>query len=91
MCHLTYLCALPFNESGYIYGSDKLLLVLSMLTDVDIIAFDPEHHLHVKSAIQPASLFSSLFHGVSNCTINFAPKTINIGVEIVGARHSRNG
>ena len=25
---------------------------------------------------------SSLFHGVSHCTINFAPKTINIGVGV---------
>ena len=43
-----------------------------------------EHHLHGKSAL-PAGLFSSLFHGVSNYTINFAPKTINIGVGIGGA------
>ena len=42
-----------------------------------------EHHLHAKSAVPPG-LFSSLFHGVSNCTINFAPKTINIGVGIGG-------
>ena len=40
-----------------------------------------EHHLHAKSAL-PAGLFSSR---VSNCTINFAPKTINIGVGIGGA------
>ena len=40
-----------------------------------------EHHLHAKSAVPP-SLFSSLFHGVSHCTINFAPKTINIGVGV---------
>lgn len=40
-----------------------------------------EHHLHAKSAV-PAGLFSSLFHGVSHCTINFAPKTINIGVGV---------
>ena len=40
-----------------------------------------EHHVHAKSAL-PAS---SLFHGVSNCTINLAPKTINIRVGIGGA------
>ena len=40
-----------------------------------------EHHLHAKSAVPPG-LFSSLFHGVSHCTINFAPKTINIGVGV---------
>ena len=38
-----------------------------------------EHHLRAKSAVPPG-LFSSLFHGVLHCTINFAPKTINIGV-----------
>ena len=43
-----------------------------------------EHHLQAKSAL-PAGLFSSPFHAVSNCTINFAPKTINIGVGIGGA------
>ena len=41
-----------------------------------------EHHLHAKSAV-PTGLFSSLFSGLSNCTINFAPKNINIGVGAV--------
>ena len=40
-----------------------------------------EQYLHAKSAF-PAGLFSSLFNGLSNCTIKFAPKNINIGVSL---------
>ena len=36
------------------------------------------------------AFFSSLFHGVSNRTINFAPKTINIGVGIGGATSTQD-
>ena len=40
-----------------------------------------QHYHHAQSAISP-NLFSSMFHELSNCTINFAPKCINIGVGI---------
>jgi len=30
------------------------------------------------------ALFSSLFHGVSDCTINFVPQSINVGVGLGG-------
>ena len=32
------------------------------------------------SRANPAGLFSSLFQGLTNCTINFSPQRINIGV-----------
>ena len=32
------------------------------------------------SRANPAGLFSSLFQGLTNCTINFSPQSINIGV-----------
>ena len=33
------------------------------------------------SRANPAGLFSSLFQGLTNCTINFSPQSINIGVD----------
>ena len=40
-----------------------------------------QQHLHLSnSRANPAGLFSSLFQGLTNCTINFPPKNINIGV-----------
>lgn len=42
-----------------------------------------QQHLHFqKSRANPAGLFSSLFHGLTNCTINISPQNINIGVGI---------
>ena len=39
-----------------------------------------QQHLHLSnSRANPAGLFSSLFQGLTNCTINFSPKNINIG------------
>lgn len=40
-----------------------------------------QQHLHFSnSRANPAGLFSSLFQGLTNCTINFSPQNINIGV-----------
>ena len=44
---------------------------------------------HSAKQLDPAGLFSSLFSGLTNCTINFAPQQLNINIGI-GASHQQD-
>ena len=46
-------------------------------------------HAHSAKQLDPAGLFSSLFSGLTNCTINFAPQQLNINIG-VGASHQQD-
>ena len=44
---------------------------------------------HSAKQLDPAGLFSSLFSGLTNCTIKFAPQQLNINIGI-GASHQQD-
>ena len=46
-------------------------------------------HAHSAKQFDPAGLFSSLFSGLTKCTINFAPQQLNVNTR-VGASHQQD-